>query len=459
MGAAWRSRAVRQGFSSLQLRAAANIDVKKVEETFECSVIQNSEAKNLAQVLEVIWTKIAECIDDNTSLILYFNGVTALKNPTAVNRLVGHMDMCADCCETFGSSLKLTAVPTSDNEPPLFYIKNYKFGKKEEDDSWGDDDDDWGSDLMAKYANVLQKDSEEQSAEDVALQKLNEVPESDKDVISIIRDWVNIIVSDMGICPFSQSADKAGLPVGPVHYPISRVSRPEDVYAVYWHEVDYLISRPEKDISTTLLILPSFHLGNVEAFTAFTDTLSQPLEPLGIEKMIQLVYFHPQWVFRDGADRMDGSETGAANFARRSNFPMINILRTNQVRLAQKSIPTGLVYTQNEETLVEVGSEKLQEMLVTRDWSALKDTRVDRRYNKLGKIAQMLRDHDGQPPAEVAAALEQQIKELEAEKKAGVGATATLSREPQAAADADAGKTGGVKIEDISDDGDEGMAF
>ena len=38
---------------------------------------------------------------------------------------------------------------------------------------------------------------------------------------------------------------------------------------------------------------------------------------------------------------------------------------------------------------------------VRRDWSALKDLRVDRRYNKLGKIAQMLRDHDGTPPAEV----------------------------------------------------------
>ena len=57
---------------------------------------------------------------------------------------------------------------------------------------------------------------------------------------------------------------------------------------VYWHEVDYLISRPEKDISTTLLILPEFHLGNVEAWQSFTDTLSQPLEPLGIEKMIQV---------------------------------------------------------------------------------------------------------------------------------------------------------------------------
>ena len=145
-----------------------------------------------------------------------------------------------------------------------------------------------------------------------------------------------------------------------------------------------------------------------------------------------------------------------------------------QVRLAQKSIPTGLVYTQNEQTLVEVGSEALQDMLVRRDWSALKDCRVDRRYNKLGKIAQMLRDTDGQPPAEVAAALEKQIKELEAEAKAG---TSTLTRTPQpGTSTAPAGgvcpagfgvadsrpapQSGkGIKIQEVADDGDGGMAF
>jgi hypothetical protein len=132
-----------------------------------------------------------------------------------------------------------------------------------------------------------------------------------------------------------------------------------------------------------------------------------------------------------------------------------------QVRLAQKSIPTGLVYTQNEETLVEVGSDALQDMLVRRDWSALKDLRVDRRYNKLGKIAQMLRDHDGTPPEEVAMALEEQIKELEAQAKAG---TSTQSRPPQPAAsggvDPSAGMGGGgIKIQEASDDTDTGMAF
>jgi hypothetical protein len=39
---------------------------------------------------------------------------------------------------------------------------------------------------------------------------------------------------------------------------------------------------------------------------------------------------------------------------------MINILRTNQVRAAQKGIPTGAVYKQNEENLNAVGSATLE---------------------------------------------------------------------------------------------------
>ena len=33
---------------------------------------------------------------------------------------------------------------------------------------------------------------------------------------------------------------------------------------------------------------------------SFSNTLTQPLEPLKLEEDIQLVFFHPDWVFRDG---------------------------------------------------------------------------------------------------------------------------------------------------------------
>jgi hypothetical protein len=100
----------------------------------------------------------------------------------------------------------------------------------------------------------------------------------------------------------------------------------------------------EKQLSTTLLICPEFCMDNIEMFESFTNTLTQPLAALGVDELLQLVFFHPLWTFRDGGARF--GEGAAANYARRSPWPMINILRTNQVRAAQKGIPTGLVYTQ-----------------------------------------------------------------------------------------------------------------
>ena len=50
---------------------------------------------------------------------------------------------------------------------------------------------------------------------------------------------------------------------------------------------------------------------------------------------------------------------------------MINLLRTPQVRAAQKGLPTGSVYTTNERNLELVGADELQQMLDTRDWSGL----------------------------------------------------------------------------------------
>jgi hypothetical protein len=101
-----------------------------------------------------------------------------------------------------------------------------------------------------------------------------------------------------------------------------------------------------------------------------------------------LVFFHPDWTFRDGGER--SGMGSAANYARRSPWPMINILRTTQVRAAQKGIPTGLVYQQNEKTLSKVGANSLEKMLRMRDWSEIEDLKVDRRDMEALRVAQDL---------------------------------------------------------------------
>ena len=91
---------------------------------------------------------------------------------------------------------------------------------------------------------------------------------------------------------------------------------------------------------------------------------------MSTEASVQLVLIRPKYQFRDGQARA-GTVLGAANFARRGPWPIINILRTSQVRAAQKGVSTGDVYQYNEERLAGVEAQELGRMLNDRDWDAL----------------------------------------------------------------------------------------
>ena len=93
---------------------------------------------------------------------------------------------------------------------------------------------------------------------------------------------------------------------------------------------------------------------------ALTSNVESGGQGLGFEERLQLVFFHPQYSFRDGRER--AGNDAAANFARRSPYPMVNILRTPQVKSAQKGLPTALVYAQNEATLADMGVDLLADM-------------------------------------------------------------------------------------------------
>jgi hypothetical protein len=158
-----------------------------------------------------------------------------------------------------------------------------------------------------------------------------------------------------------------------VRYSVSRATNIDEAFYCYWDEIYRLLSASEKEIATTLLVFPEVGLfGDYELFEAYCDCLSDALScaSMGFEKEIQLVFFHPKYQFRDGQAR-SGDDMGAANFARRTPWPMINLLRSKQVKNAQKGVPTGVVYKQNEERLIDVGVPTLSRMLYDRNWDNL----------------------------------------------------------------------------------------
>jgi hypothetical protein len=307
--------------------------------------------------------------------------------PRYLNLLMAHLDSCKDVCDYFGISTAL--VPFTDEKKKIvgFTVKSYRnpgADSKDEFDFAYDPFWDDGTDFDALYKGI--DDEYGDAPKDPYPEIVNKVPDDDDQIIDITKKWVNKLMSDMGICPFTSGAEMAGLPIGNVFYGVDRCSGFEDMYHGYWKEVVRLERNPEKDISTTLLITPEFCLDNIELFDSFTTTLTQPLAALGIEDLLQLVFFHPNWSFRDGSAR--SGEQEAANYARRSPWPMINLLRTSQVRAAQKGIPTGLVYKQNEKTLQSIGVDRLEKMMRLRDWSDIADLKVNRREMDALKIAQ-----------------------------------------------------------------------
>ena len=325
-------------------------------------------------------------LPQESKTVLFPNMGDKLLSKQYLNLVTAHLDACKDVCDYFGILTTLQPF-VQDGRVKGFTVKSFRKPDHDPDnlefpyDPFWDDGDDWD------YAGIDDEYEEAESDQPKIIypEIVNKIPDSDEEIIRISKEWVHKICSDMGICPFTSGSDKAGLPIGPVYYTVDRCSSMEDMYASYWKEVVRVENQDEKDLSTTLLIGPEFCMDHIEVFESFSTTLTQPLSALGVEDAIQLVFFHPHWTFRDGGER--GGEGAAANYARRSPWPMINILRTNQVRAAQKGIPTGLVYKQNEKTLTGVGIEKLETCLRLRDWGELKDVKVDRKEMEALRVA------------------------------------------------------------------------
>jgi hypothetical protein len=329
--------------------------------------------------------------------VIYPQMEEEFKKPKYLNLLFAHLDACKDVCDHFG--ITTTLIPYKRKGRIVGFtvqsFRNPDRTKSSLSSSSSSDDDENGSDIEFDYdpfwddgtdfAALYDGIDDDDMVPDPYPAIENKIPDHDETIIDITKSWVSSVMSDMGVCPFTQGAEKAGLPLGDVYYAVDRSSGFEEMYERYWKEVTRIEQNPERDISTILLITPEFCMDNLELFESFTNTLTQPLTALGIEDLIQLVFFHPVWSFRDGDARSSASGQ-AANYARRSPWPMINLLRTSQVRTAQKGIPTGLVYKQNEKT--QVGVDKLETMLRLRDWTDTAEYKVNRREIDALKIAQ-----------------------------------------------------------------------
>lgn len=166
-------------------------------------------------------------------------------------------------------------------------------------------------------------------------------------VLADTRRWLERAVIGLNLCPFAKSVyvkDQVRL----------RVSEALDAAAVLQElqeELQALCRAEPSAVDTTLLIVPHC----LHDFLEFNDVVvrgERLVRQRGLEGVIQLASFHPQFQFA-GTDADDIS-----NCTNRAPYPTLHLLREASIDRAVAAFPdAAAIYDANIETLQRLGHE------------------------------------------------------------------------------------------------------
>ena len=173
--------------------------------------------------------------------------------------------------------------------------------------------------------------------------------------IAATRAWLRDVVVALNLCPFAA----APLRRNAIRY---RVSMAKDTEALLQDLLEELIRLDRADpavVATTLLIVP-YMLEDFADYNDFLDLADAALRVSNLEGVLQIASFHPGYCFAD-------STLGdLANHTNRSPYPLLHLLREDEVERAVALYPdTERIPQDNIRRLEELGIEKITALLAS----------------------------------------------------------------------------------------------
>ncbi len=170
---------------------------------------------------------------------------------------------------------------------------------------------------------------------------------TEEQVLEKTRAWLEKAVIGLNLCPFA----KAVYVKNQVRLVVSKARHADDLLEELDRELDLLVATPAEDIDTTLLIHPSLFEDFLD-FNDFLEIADGVVDEHGLEGVIQLASFHPQFQF-DGTEPDD-----IGNFTNRAPFAILHLLREESVDKAVEAFPEAdAIFEQNIATLEKLGHE------------------------------------------------------------------------------------------------------
>ncbi|HMT91930.1 DUF1415 domain-containing protein [uncultured Thiothrix sp.] len=172
-------------------------------------------------------------------------------------------------------------------------------------------------------------------------------------VIAQTRQWIEQLVLGYNLCPFAHKPYQ----LGTIRFSVTPASKPETLLAVLKAELHALQAVSADKVETTLLIHPEA-LMNFHAYNDFLDDADELLYQEGLEGILQIASFHPQYQF--SGTEVDDVE----NYTNRSPYPMLHLLREDSLEKAiAQHHDVDTIPERNIQVMQQLGVDTLKRIL------------------------------------------------------------------------------------------------
>ena len=167
---------------------------------------------------------------------------------------------------------------------------------------------------------------------------------------SHIRAWLKEFVIGLNLCPFARPL----LGADNLRIAVCEETAPVLLRRAYLLELDLLQNSTEQEIATSLLAFPHA-LGDFQDYLQFLDQAQDLLVESGLEGLVQLASFHPQYLFEGE------QESAASHYSNRAPYPLIHLLREDMLsRVLEDFADPDKIPDRNIQTLDDIGVEELE---------------------------------------------------------------------------------------------------
>jgi len=181
---------------------------------------------------------------------------------------------------------------------------------------------------------------------------MNDDQADHKEIVERTRRWLAAYVVGLKLCPFAEPV----LRNERLTIKVTAAREPTDLLQALEAEILSLSNAAADQFETTLLIHP-WALQDFGEYNDFLGVAEALLEQLGMDGVLQLASFHPDYCF--AGELADDP----ANLSNRSPYPMLHLLRESSVSAAlDAGADTEAIVNRNIELLRGLSPEALDQL-------------------------------------------------------------------------------------------------